>query len=118
MIAFEAIGHYSLLVDEMERLGHRPKLCNPPEGKLHEANQEDRTVGCEGLAILLRNGTLPEVWAATLPVELRTVDQRAAHDGREELRVRPQCKCRTARIGTVSKVLNFNGLFATRRSNL
>jgi hypothetical protein len=28
-IAVEASGSYSWLVDEMERLGHRPKLCNP-----------------------------------------------------------------------------------------
>ena len=28
-IAVEASGSYSWLVDEMERSGHRPKLCNP-----------------------------------------------------------------------------------------
>lgn len=32
-IAVEASGHYGWLVDEMERLGHRPKLCNPHEAK-------------------------------------------------------------------------------------
>jgi transposase len=32
-IAVEASGHYSWLVDEMERSGHRPKLCNPLEAK-------------------------------------------------------------------------------------
>jgi hypothetical protein len=30
-IAVEASGSYSWLVDEMERSGHRPKLCNPLE---------------------------------------------------------------------------------------
>ena len=30
-IAVEASGSYGWLVDEMERSGHRPKLCNPHE---------------------------------------------------------------------------------------
>jgi len=30
-IAVEASGHYSWLVDEMEQLGHYPKLANPLE---------------------------------------------------------------------------------------
>jgi len=29
VIALDACGHYSWLVDEMERVGHCPKLCNP-----------------------------------------------------------------------------------------
>jgi transposase len=33
VIAVEACGHYSWLVDEMERLGHCPKLYNPLEAK-------------------------------------------------------------------------------------
>src|SRR6202049_2256813 len=32
-IAVEATGSYGWVVDEMERLGHRPKLCNPYEAK-------------------------------------------------------------------------------------
>src|SRR5713226_4677276 len=32
-IAVEASGSYSWLVDEMERSGHCPKLCNPLEAK-------------------------------------------------------------------------------------
>ena len=32
-IAIEASGHYSWLVDEMEQLGHCPKLANPLEAK-------------------------------------------------------------------------------------
>jgi len=31
-IAVEASGHYNWLVDEMERSGHRPKLCNSARG--------------------------------------------------------------------------------------
>src|SRR6202051_3824530 len=79
LIALEASGTYSWLVDEMERSGHRPKLCNPLEAKrcLGLTNKTD-TLDARGLAILLRNGTLPEVWIP--PSELR--------DQRELLRLR------------------------------
>ena len=78
-IAVEASRNYSWLVDEMERAGHRPKLCNPLEAKrrmglTHKTDKLD----ARGLAILLRNGTLPEVWIP--PGELR--------DQRELLRLR------------------------------
>jgi transposase len=78
-IAVEASGSYSWLVDEMERLGHRPKLCNPLEAKrrMGLTNKTDK-LDARGLAILLRNGTLPEVWIP--PIELR--------DQRELLRLR------------------------------
>jgi transposase len=78
-IAVEASGSYSWLVDEMERLGHRPKLCNPLEAKrrMGLTNKTDK-LDAKGLAILLRNGTLPEVWIP--PSELR--------DQRELLRLR------------------------------
>jgi hypothetical protein len=32
-IAVEATGSHGWVVDEMERAGHRPKLCNPHEAK-------------------------------------------------------------------------------------
>jgi transposase len=78
-IAVEASGSYSWLVDEMEQSGHHPKLCNPLEarrrmGLTHKTDKLD----AKGLAILLRNGTLPEVWIP--PGEL--------HDQRELLRLR------------------------------
>ncbi len=78
-IAVEASRNYSWLVDEMERAGHRPRLCNPFEAKrrmglTHKTDKLD----AQGLAILLRNGTLPEVWIP--PSELR--------DQRELLRLR------------------------------
>jgi transposase len=71
--AVEATGSYSWLVDEMEQLGHRPQLCNPLEAKrrMGLTNKTDK-LDAKGLAILLRNGTLPEVWIP--PSELR--DQR------------------------------------------
>jgi transposase len=78
-IAVEASRNYSWIVDEMEQAGHRPKLCNPLEAKrrmglTHKTDKLD----ARGLAILLRNGTLPEVWIP--PGELR--------DQRELLRLR------------------------------
>jgi transposase len=78
-IAVEASGSYSWLVDEMERSGHFPKLCNPHEAKrrMGLTNKTDK-LDAKGLAILLRNGTLPEVWIP--PRELR--------DQRELLRLR------------------------------
>jgi len=78
-IAVEASGSYSWLVDEMERSGHHPRLCNPLEAKrrMGLTNKSDK-LDAKGLAILLRNGTLPEVWIP--PRELR--------DQRELLRLR------------------------------
>ena len=69
-IAVEASGSYSWLVDEMEQSGHHPKLCNPLEAKrrmglTHKTDKLD----AKGLAILFRNGTLPEVWIP--PSDLR-----------------------------------------------
>lgn len=78
-IAVEASGHYSWLVDEMERAGHRSKLANPLEAKRRMAlTKKTDKLDARGLAILLRNGTLPEVWIP--PSELR--------DQRELLRLR------------------------------
>ena len=79
VIAVEASGHYSWLVDEMERLGHFPKLCNPLEAKRRMGlTKKTDKLDARGLAILLRNGTVPEVWIP--PSELR--------DQRELLRLR------------------------------
>ena len=78
-IAVEASGSYSWLVDEMERSGHRPRLCNRVEAKRRMAlTKKTDKLDARGLAILLRNGTLPEVWIP--PSELR--------DQRELLRLR------------------------------
>jgi len=78
-IAVEACGTYSWLVDEMERAGHVPRLASPLEAKrrMGLTNKTDK-LDARGLAILLRNGTLPEVWIP--PGELR--------DQRELLRLR------------------------------
>ena len=78
-VAVEATGHYGWIVDEIQRAGHRPKLCNPYEAKRRMAmTKKTDKLDAKGLAILLRNGTLPEVWIP--PSELR--------DQRELLRLR------------------------------
>jgi transposase len=54
----------------MERPGHHPKLCNPLEAKRRMGlKKKTDQLDARGLAILLRNGTLPEVWIP--PSELR-----------------------------------------------
>jgi transposase len=79
-IALEASGHYYWIVDEMEAAGHHPHLAHPLEAKKRMGKTSKKTdkVDANGLGILLRNGTLPEVWIP--PAELR--------DQRELLRLR------------------------------
>src|SRR5688572_30534188 len=79
-IALEAGGHYYWMVDEMEAAGHHPRLAHPLEAKKRMGKTGKKTdkVDANGLGILLRNGTLPEVWIP--PAELR--------DQRESLRLR------------------------------
>jgi transposase len=83
-IALEAGGHYYWMVDGMEAAGHHPRLAHPLEAKKRMGKTGKKTgkktdqVDATGLGILLRNGTLPEVWIP--PAELR--------DQRELLRLR------------------------------
>ena len=78
-IALEATGHWYWIVDAMEQAGHHPHLANPFEAKRRMAlTKKTDQLDARGLAILLRNGTLPEVWIP--PAELR--------DQRELLRLR------------------------------
>jgi transposase len=79
-IALEACGHYYWIVDEMEAAGHYPRLAHPLEAKKRMGKTGKKTdkVDANGLGILLRNGTLPEVWIP--PAGLR--------DQRELLRLR------------------------------
>jgi len=72
-IALETSGSYYWLVDEMERAGHQAQLAHALTAKRrmegrHKTDERD----ARGLAMLLRNGTLPRVWIP--PAELR--DQR------------------------------------------
>src|SRR5271154_3771923 len=78
-IALETSGSYYWLVDEMQRAGHQVQLAHALTAKRrmegrHKTDERD----ARGLAMLLRNGTLPRVWIP--PSELR--------DQREMLRLR------------------------------
>src|SRR2546430_7266325 len=79
-IALEAGGDYYWMVDEMEAAGHPPRLVHPLEAKKRMGKTGKKTdkEDANGLGILLRNGTLPEVWIP--PSVLR--------DQRESLRLR------------------------------
>jgi transposase len=61
------------MIEEMERAGHQPILAHAKKAKLMMGltNKTDK-LDARGLALLLRNGTLPSVWIP--PGELR--DQR------------------------------------------
>ena len=72
-IALETSGCYYWIVDEMEAAGHHPRLAHALTAKRRmEGRHKTDALDARGLAMLLRNGTLPEVWIP--PAELR--DQR------------------------------------------
>src|SRR5712691_4012966 len=81
----------------MERLGHQPRLANPLEAKRRMGlTKKTDKLDAKGLAILLRNGTLPEVWIP--PSELR--------DQRELLRLRiflEECVTEAARVDRAAR---------------
>jgi transposase len=62
-IAVETTGNWYWIVDEMERAGHFPALAHAAKSKLMmgQINKTDK-LDANGLATLLRNGTLPSVW--------------------------------------------------------
>jgi transposase len=79
-IAIETSGHYYWLVEEMEKAGHHPRLAHALEVKKRSGRKGKKTdqEDAQGLAMLLRNGTLPEVW----------IPPAALRDQREMLRLR------------------------------
>lgn len=62
-IAVETTGNWYWIIDEMERAGHVPLLAHAAKSKLMmgQINKTDK-LDANGLAVLLRNGTLPTVW--------------------------------------------------------
>lgn len=62
-IAVESTGNWYWMIDEMEKAGHVPYLVHAGKAKLMmgQINKTDK-LDARGLAILLRNGTLPSVW--------------------------------------------------------
>jgi transposase len=69
-IAVETIGSWYWMVDEMEKAGHKPYLTHAGKAKkmAGQLNKTDK-LDSQGLALLLKNGTLPSVWIP--PGELR-----------------------------------------------
>jgi transposase len=69
-VAVEASGGWYWFMDELEAAGLDGRLVNPLEAKrrMGGKNKTDK-LDAQGLAILCRNGTLPEVWIP--PAELR-----------------------------------------------
>lgn len=62
-IAVETTGNWYWIVDEMEQAGQVPALAHAAKSKLMmgQINKTDK-LDAMGLAMLLRNGTLPSVW--------------------------------------------------------
>lgn len=62
-IAVETTGNWYWIIEEMERAGHVPRLAHAAKSKLMmgQINKTDK-LDATGLAVLLRNGTLPSVW--------------------------------------------------------
>lgn len=73
LIAVETVGNWYWMINEMEKAGHEPKLAHAGKAKhmMGQINKSDK-LDARGLALLLRNGTLPSVWIP--PGEVR--DQR------------------------------------------
>jgi len=78
-IAVETTGNWYWVVDEMEHAGHLPALAHAAKSKLMmgQINKTDK-LDANGLAMLLRNGTLPSVW----------IPRRELRDQRELPRMR------------------------------
>ena len=62
-VAVEASGGWYWFMDELEQAGLDARLVNPLEAKRRMGGKHKTDkLDAKGLAILLRNGTLPEVW--------------------------------------------------------
>jgi transposase len=72
-VALESVGNWYWIADEIEAAGCKPLLTNPGKAKLMmgHVNKTDK-LDANGLATLLRIGSLPTVWLP--PAVLR--DQR------------------------------------------
>src|SRR5581483_6910687 len=104
-VAVEASGGWYWFMDELEAAGLDARLVNPQEAK-RRIGGRDKTdkLDARGLAILLRNGTLPvRLWLAIgrLPEETRRtsrhewewLDAVERHIGELEVRIRSRIGC-------------------------
>lgn len=71
-IAVETSGCYYWLVEAIEEAGHIPHLAHATAKRRMEGRHKTDSRDAQGLAMLLRNGTLPEVWIPPGPLR----DQR------------------------------------------
>lgn len=96
-VALETVGNWYWIADEIEAAGCEPLLAHAAKAKLMmgHTNKTDK-LDAKGLATLLRNGTLPQVWLP--PGELR--DERELPRTRMAL-----CKVRTALKNRVQSTL-------------
>jgi len=87
-VALESIGNWYWIVDEIEQAGCQALLAHAAKAKvmMGNVNKTDK-LDARGLAMLLRNGTLPTVWIA--PSQVR--DERELPRTRMAL-----CKIRVA----------------------
>ena len=89
-VAVETTGHWYWLLDEIEKAGLEPHLAHALAAKrmMVGPNKTDK-LDAQGLATLLRNGTLPEVWVPA--------------GGLRDLRGLMRSRLAMRRIGTVLK---------------
>jgi transposase len=87
-VALECVGNWYWIINEIEKAGCAPLLTDAAKAKLMmgQVNKTDK-LDADGLARLLHNGTLPQVW----------IPPQALRDERELPRTRMAiCKLRTA----------------------
>jgi len=87
-VALETVGNWYWIAEEIEAAGCEPLLAHAAKAKLMmgQTNKTDK-LDAKGLATLLRNGTLPQVWLPPGPLR----DERELPRTRMVL-----CKVRTA----------------------
>lgn len=114
-VAVEASGGWYWFMDELEDAGMDARLVNPLEAKrrIGGRNKTDK-LDARGLAILLRNGTLPEVWIP--PAKLR--DLRGLMRGRLAMRshttvLKNRIHAALKRYGTLQEAVS--DLFANKQ---
>lgn len=109
-IAFETVGSWYWLADKIEEAGHIPRLVHARKAKkmMGKVNKTD-SLDAEGLAILQKAGTLPEVWIP--PMDLR--------DQREALRYRVKLgQSRTRWKNRIQAILRQHGIRITEVSDV
>lgn len=78
-IAVETSGHWFWMVDRIEDMGHEPRLVNASRASKMMGNVDKTdSLDAQGLAVLQKTKTLPEVW----------IPDRSRRDRRELLRLR------------------------------